>query len=301
MLKKFLVTCAFILLAVATKGQDINYEIPVYFSQYFNDPQVTGAFLTGNESGSLTLGHRRNSNNFGGINTSIFSGTFKSSSDGSKPHHEYGFQAVHDQEGFLISRSRAYATYSYNLKFNSNYYLGGGSSLGFYNFNVKADGSFEGLSKFAFDGAFFIKWYSEKLQLQFNINQFPNSSIQPILQKTVLTRNAGLYGSYKFKIATKTHLTTSFNGNFSKKTTNPFSGFNGKLGTKVLLVDKISTGMSLEFKNGYYFFMGMENINLMKASLDIELSYFVPLPSSNRVNIQLFEIMLKYNFLTKNE
>ena len=58
-------------------GQNEVYELPVYYGMFFNDPQVNTLLYNQNNNIQLNLAHRRNSNNFGGINTSLFSGTFK--------------------------------------------------------------------------------------------------------------------------------------------------------------------------------------------------------------------------------
>ena len=81
------------------------YEQPVYYNQYFNDPQINSNNFKPNESAIFLLGHKRNNNNFGGVNTSIFSGTYNLKKKDSDSKVIIGLQFISDREGFLIRRN----------------------------------------------------------------------------------------------------------------------------------------------------------------------------------------------------
>jgi hypothetical protein len=276
-------------------AQNAVYELPIYYGQYFNDPQVNSLKFDEDQDLKLLLGHRRNNNNFGGINTSIFSAQYKLKDKSANHHHSIGLQFVNDREGFIIRRNRAYLNYGFHLKVSDDFKFATGVSTGFYNFSVEANSVTGGYSNFAFDGGLRLSLYSKETEVGLTFNQITNSSIQPIDQPIILGRHLNLLVKHSFVLGENVNLIPSLVIRMSKKTTSAYSGLGGTLGLQCQLKEKFSFGMSFENKNGFYFFAGLDNIKIKNSSLDINLSYFTPSYKSIKTNVQLFEVFLGYD------
>lgn len=280
-------------------AQNIVNELPFYFGQFYNDPQVVSSNLWEDEIGNAYLGHRRNSNNFGGVNTSIASFQYKINSSKGKSFNEIGFLYSNDNEGFLISRNRFYVSFNRHIKISEGRFLSGGASLGPYNFAIKPDGTFSGVASYAFDGSFLLKYYTKLSTVQFNISQAFNSEIQPILQKRRLIRNYNLF--YKRKVTLPKGVKFEFG---SILRLHPPIGFKDtRVGyaasANVLLEDIVTCGAIWELNSGMHFCMGINKIS--NTNLKLEFSYFIPADASIRGNIQQIELMVKYKILKKNK
>lgn len=281
-------------------SQNETYELPVYYGQFFNDPQVNTLGFNNQSDLKLSLAHRRNSNNFGGINTSLFSSQFKLKTKKEDSHHTVGLQIISDKEGFLIRRNRAAITYGRHLKMNDIFNIAGGFSAGFYNFSITSNDVTGGYSSYAFDGSFSLAMYSDKTKIGLNINQFTNSTIRPVDQDIILMRHLNLFVSHSFKISEEVNFIPNIGSRYSKNNNSVFTGFAGSLGAQFLFKEKFMAGASAEKSNGYYFFGGFEQIPLWSSSINLTLSYFVPNGKNFRSNVQLFEIFISSDINIKN-
>ncbi len=272
------------------------YELPVYFGQFFNDPQINGIGLYDGQEIGLTMGHRRNSNNFGGVNTSLFSGRFKLKSKNDEAFHSLGVNFTNDKEGFLLRRNRFSMSYARHLKISNQFNLAGGFSAGFYNFSVVSNDAIGGLSSYAFDGSFSLSLYNKTTRVGLDVNQFTNSSIQPLDQEIILARHLNLLVSHRFNLIEEDlKFTPTIIGRYSKSGKSVFSGLGLTLGGQFLFKDKFMAGLSQEKSNGMYFFLGIIDINMGSSLLDIDFSYFIPNQGNLRSNVQLFEIFVSYD------
>lgn len=274
-------------------AQESVYERPIYFNQYFNDPQVNAIPLKREDRAVFTLSHRRNSNDFGGVNTSVFSGLFKLGKDDSK-FGVLGLQMLNDREGSLIQRNRVLPSYTQHLRVSSKFNMAGGIGLGFYNFLISGDGTFEGASDFGLDVSFLVKLYGEHSNIQFSVNQATNSKIVPVQQEIVLGRSFNLFMNRIFKVNNFLSIVPSAYGRYSKEQDLPLSGLVFGGGTHLLFDNQVLAGMSYEYEGGYNFFAGLNGMSGKNSNLSFELSYFVPSNNSGRTNVQMFELMLKY-------
>lgn len=281
-------------------GQNESYELPVYYGQFFNDPQVNTLDYNNESDLKISFAHRRNSNNFGGINTSLFSSQFKLKAKKEDSHHTIGVQMISDKEGFLIRRNRAAITYARHLKMNDKFNIAGGFSAGFYNFSIVSNDVTGGYSSYAFDGSFSLAMYSDKTKIGLNINQFTNSTIRPVDQDIILMRHLNLFVSHSFKLGEEVNFIPNLISRYSKNNNSVFTGFVGSLGAQFLFKEKFMAGASAEKSNGYYFFGGFEQIALWNSNINLTLSYFVPNGKNLRSNVQLFEVFISSDINFKN-
>ena len=300
MFKKIGIVLILLVINLVVKAQDVVYELPIYYGQFFNDPQINTLGFESNEGIKLSLAHRRNSNNFGGINTSMFAGQFKLKSKNDKAYHSLGMIIVSDKEGFLIRRNRASINYGRHLKMNEKFNIAGGFSAGFYNFSIVSNEVTGGYSNYAFDGSFSLSLYNETTKIGLNLNQITNSTIRPVDQDIVLARHLNVFASHQFKVGEEVDFIPSLMSRYSKKSTSVFSGFSGSASFQFLFSEKFMAGVSLEKGNGLYFFGGVENIAVWNSLLDVNPSYFVPNGSNQRSNVQLFEVFIAYKINSKN-
>lgn len=275
------------------------YEQPIYFNQFFNDPQINSVPLLDDKKVVFTLAARRNSNDFGGVNTSIFTGLFKLGKSDASKFGVFGLQVLNDKEGALIQRNRLLPSYTQHIRVSKKYNVAGGVGLGFYNFLIKSDLPFEGASDFTLDLSFLVKFYSENTNIQITVNQASNSKVIPVVQEIILGRSFNLFANHQFKLADYLSIIPSAYGRMSKEQELPPSGFAFGVGTH-FLIDNLSTvGVSYEYKSGYNFFAGLKEMKVLNSKLSFELSYFVPGAKSQRTNVQMFELVVKYFLIKK--
>lgn len=279
-------------------GQNQNYELPIYYGQFFNDPQINSLGFQ-QEPINIRLGHRRNGNNFGGIHTTFFSGRFQLAAKKNEGRNELGISFISDKEGFLIRRNRLGASYGRHIKISDKYVFAGGFSAGFYNFSVQSNDITGGLSNYVFDGSFSLALYSDKTKVGFSINQVTNPTFIPLNQTTTLTRHYNIFMSHDFLITEDFRLTPSVLSRYSKATASVFSGFYTGLSLQALFQEHIMGGGSIEFDNGYYFFIGLKEIELLQSRFDLSFSYFVPDTDNERSNVNLYELFLSYKVGSK--
>lgn len=281
-------------------GQSESFELPVYYGQYFNDPQIN-ALGFDKESLLLNIGHRRNGNNFGGINTTLFSGRYQTDTKKNNGHHTFGLQFVSDKEGFLIRRNRAGITYGRHLKISEKYTIAGGFTGGFYNFSIVSNDVTGGISSYAFDGSFSLSFYSEQTRVGLNFNQMTGSRLQPLDEIIVLTPHLNVFVEHDFQVSEDFKLTPSVLGRFSKSTASVFSGFYTALGLRALLQQHIMGGVSMELNNGYYFFLGANDIFFLNSRFDFNFSYFLPNLKNERSNVNMYELFIRYKLGSKKK
>lgn len=290
------VICLLFLLGVSriSLGQNTQYKLPVYFGQFYNDPFLNPSNFNEDQKGFATIGHRRNSNNFGGVNTSFAAAQFKLGE--AETFNEIGFQFFSDNEGPLLSTTRGYLNYARHLKLNDAYQIAGGLSFGFYNFAIKSDGTNDQASKATFDGSMLLKMYNDVTSYQLIINQLYNTSIQPFVEKTVLVRNINLFWHRKFQISEDFISKNNVILRWSRETILPQSGLNFALNSKVVYKKLALVGVTYQYKTGNYFSLGIEEIPGVSSKFGFELAYLVPSKSSITTSLNQFEVVLNYKF-----
>ncbi len=274
-------------------GQNESFELPVYYGQFFNDPQIN-AIGFDNETLILNLGHRRNGNNFGGINTTLFSGRYQTDAKKNNGHHTFGLQFISDKEGFLIRRNRAGITYGRHLKVSEKYHVAGGFTGGFYNFAIVSNDVTGGISSYAFDGAFSLSFYSDKTRVGLSLNQMTSPTLQPLAQTITLAPHLNAFLEHDFSVSEDFKITPSALGRFSESTASVFSGFYTAFGLRALFQQHIMGGVSMELDNGYYFFLGGVDVPFLSSRFDFNLSYFMPGLKNERSNVNKYELFIRY-------
>lgn len=298
---KQILTFSFFSTIFQVVAQTSVYEQPIYFSQFFNDLQVNSNNFKSNEIAIFSLGHKRNSNNFGGVNTSFFSALYNLDKTKENRKSVIGLQFINDKEGFLIRRNRFTPSYTHHIKVSPSLNLAGGIGVGFYNFVIKADEAFEGATAYALDASFLLKLYSPKLNIQFSVNQATNSKVVPVQQEIILGRNFNLFTSYRFQLDDQFEIVPSILNRYSRDQNTPYSGYLFAIGSHFIFNKIVSTGLSFEYENGFNFFAGLNDFKVGNSVINFELSYFVPSSKSLRTNVQMFELTLKYRLNRKKD
>ena len=280
-------------------SQNSLSEVPIYFGQYFNDLRINPAYLSSFNKVDLIVGHRRNTNNFGGISSSFATASFqiKAPKNG---FHVLGGEFTNEKEGFILRRNRLYGVYARHLQLNQQYSLSLGVALGFYNFGILQSNALNGVSNYAFDGSAGLHFYSNKTRLGLSINQFSNSTVRPIDQMIHLSRHYNLTASHTLKISEALEITPSIFLRYinSNNAIGMNSWSNGET-INLLIKNLIQFGGSYEYDQGIYFLLGIHNIKINKkesngSRVDVDLSYFIPKSQNTRANIRTYEIIMRY-------
>jgi len=291
-------TLLLLLLAVSIGARAQTYELPAFYGQYFNDPQINAIQINQDRDAYFLLGHRRNSGSFAGVNTSLFYGQVKFGGGKSSSFHTAGLQFISVNEGASINRDRIALSYSHHLQITSDYMLAGSFTAGFYNFSIKANEVTGGFSSYAFDGSFGLKLYSNKTAVSLVLNQVTNSSIVPVSTEVILARNLNLYAHHQFTLS-EAVLQPSIYTRYSQSTDNIYSGFAFTGGVQALLKEKVMLGAAIETGVGVHTYFGIENIQLGATNFGVNFSYFLPNKNNISMNVQRFELMLSCSILSK--
>lgn len=281
----------------ALKAQ--TYELPPFYGQYFNDPQVNGIQMNNNRDGYFLIGHQRNGGQFGGVNTSLFAGQLKFGAEGKSGFHAAGLQFIGDKEGFLIRRNRIAGTYARHQRITSEFNFAAGVNLGVFNYAIKGNDVTGGYSSYAFDGSFFLKAYSERTEFGLGVNQAANTEITPVNSAIILVRNLNIYARQRFDLSDDFQVLPSIYSRYSRKHINVLSGLSFSGGLQLLVRNTLMVGLTGDSKNGYYVHAGVEQLKLGKSELGINLSYFLPTLGSQRSNVRRFEVFLTYGINSK--
>ncbi len=282
---------------MSSHAQNTIYKLPTYFGQFYNDPFLNSENLFDEKKGFANIGHRRNSNNFGNVNTSFAALQYKLGQEQNGAFNEVGLHFYNDNEGPLLNTTRAYLNYTRNIPLNENFNFAGGVSFGLYNYAIKSDGTNEGNSEITFDGSAVVKLYSRKTAYSFIINQAYNSSIQPFLEKRVLIRNINLFWNREFVINENFKSLNNVIIRWSKDDpTNPLTGFQLALNSQLLIANIVIVGATIIPKTGNYYSLGMNEIPGLGSKLGFEISYLTPSERGVTTNFNQFEITLNYTF-----
>lgn len=273
------------------------YELPTYYGQYFNDPQVAPIRIKNEQKALFLLAHQHNGGDFSGISNSIFIGQFNIGNRETSLFHTIGLAVIVDKEGFLLNRNRFAATYASHIKLNSNYYLAAGVNAGVYNFVVKANDVIGAHSDYALDGILSLKLYSKVTDISLSLSQPTNASIQPLQNETILPRNINLLATHLFTINETISLKPSFYSRYSKKSANTSSGFVLAGGGNVLIKENFMLGYTTTNKRGSNIHLGLENIVMSNSMFDVYLGYFLPHSKNISNSIRRAELFLRYKFL----
>jgi len=295
-MKKLLILLG-VIVSITSYGQLTSIELPQYFGLFFDDPHLNPAIQGSNASAELYAGHRRNSNNFGGIHSSFAAAYFDISNE-KNGGHIVGIELNNDKEGIILKRNRFYGLYGRHLNINEDYKLGLSASIGAYNFNIVPNYVTQGISKYSFDGNVGVYLYSDKLSAGFSINQFNASRVIPVDQIISLARHYTIHSKYRFSLMEDLVFTPL--GFIRLVESKKVLGKNlsySSIGFSATVKEIIHFGSTFELNNGIYAFLGINNIPIQKNNdkkLNVDFGYFIPNTKNSRTNIGRFEITLKY-------
>lgn len=270
------------------------YELPIYYGQYFNDPQINPIQLREAIDYQFSLGHRRNGQQFAGVNTSLFSGQMKLGQEGKSGFHEVGLHLISDREGFVIRRNRLGAKYARHQRISSNYMLAAGMYLGTMNYAIKSNDVTGGFSSYALDGIISLKLYNEKTAIGFSINQVTNARITPVNSEIILPRHLNAFIQHRFVANDHFTFIPSLYSRYIGQQTRLHNEFSLAGGLRMLIRNKFMAGFNSETKQGSYVLLGIENIAFTKSVMSLNLAYFIPNRNAIAGNVQRFEVFLRY-------
>ena len=278
-----------------------SYELPVFYGQYFSDPQVNPILLDDEQTASAIAMHRRSGQEFAGINTSLFAVQAWLGKPSQTNFHTIGLQVVSDKEGFAIRRNRIAASYARHLKISSDYHLAAGINAGMFNYAIVANEVTGGFSSYALDAAFSLKLYSKQNLLALSLNQATNASVTPVSTEVVLPRNLNLLAQHRIALTNDVTLTPSVYARYSTKRDNVYTGFTAACGLQALFLNKVMAGFHLESRNGSFAHLGIENIEFGTSQLGIIFTYYIPNSSVFGLNVNRFEAAIRYGLNGKNK
>jgi len=302
---RFIFLFVFQATALGIFSQPVTGEVPIHFGQTFNNPQINPARGGSKAMLELFAGTRRSNEKFAGIATSAFS-VFVRVNSSDKGFNVLGMDFNNDQEGPFISRNRGYISYARHQKIGDNCFFAGGISFGLYSFGVKANPAYNaGASGNTIDGNGGIFLYTPKTRLGLAINQFSNPKVQPIQDIIQLNRHYTLVVEKKIRFNESFLMMPSLFVRYIEKNQNKYMpDLASGVAVNFLLSRMVSFGASYEDKEGFYSFLGLQNVCVAcegrkkgdVSGLSVDFSYFMPNRSNYRTNTQTFEMVLRYYY-----
>lgn len=271
-------------------------ETPIHFGQFYNNPLLNLSRGGLDSKFELNMDNQRNVGGFSGVSTSYLSFFYypnyrERSSPKLNSKNIYGIYFYNDREGDFLFRRRAQFSFARHQKINEKWSLSLALSAGIYIFGIKPTNTTGAYSSNSFEGNSSLLFYSDKFQFGLSMNQFTNSTIQPVSQIMRLKRHYYLFSQYKWETEKVVFLPSFFLRYmniddpliFTKKTTGGVS-IRG-------MFNILMAGVCID-NYGLYFTTGLNDWNINKLKLNIDFSYFVPTVKFN-ANVNRMELNLK--------
>ena len=282
-------------------GQEV-VETPQHFGQFYNNPLLNIARNGLDSKIELNFDNQRNVGRFRGPATSYFSlfisqKTKKRTKRKSK--NVYGLYFYDDRQGSILFKRRAFFSFARHQQLTKKWNLSLAVSGGFYTSGIKPTNSTGAYSDNSFEGNSSLLFYSDKFQLGLSMNQFTNSSVQPVTEITRLKRHYYLFSQYKWKTEEVDLIPSVFVRYMNYK--NPLSYTKYTIaGASIKAVYKIVMGGIIVDSYGVYLTTGLNNWEFFNYSLNMDFSYFMPTTATN-INVNRMELNLKMKFNGRKE
>lgn len=214
------------------------------------------------------MGNKTQTGLFSGLSHFYFDGDVGLQRKSANGFHFFGVQLINSREGSFITRNRVYGRYAWYQQLNKHSTLSAGISLGTINYAFQnSQGGVSG-SDFAPDGNIGIAYSINKLHIGGSLQQFLNSSLQPIDERVQLKQFYNLHGKYQFTLTDvvrlNLHALFQTGGNFK----NTYS-----VSPILELQEKYELGINYRHNRGIVFLLGLKNIEIIQAFLSIYVSY----------------------------
>ncbi|MFN6945512.1 MAG: PorP/SprF family type IX secretion system membrane protein [Cytophagaceae bacterium] len=214
--------------------------------------------------------------------------------EGGEHKHNFGLTLFGDKEGEFFRRSRAYLNYSFHLEVGENLFIAAGTSLGLVNYTYRSSTAGMGGSDLAFIGNVGLWVYNDRVRAGVSVNDFPNNSVRPIDEETVLFRHYVFTGDYRLDIDHNLSLRPVLSATFSDVQYTSVSP-----GLVCVLQERLSGGLLYRSRNGFVFLAGLEEIEVLSGMLDLTFSYMVPIQRYTNISVNTFELAVSYYLAPK--
>lgn len=275
---------------ISANGQSQYSYYPEQFGQYMRHSRFTNPASIGSHSKlEVALGGQNHLGNFSSIST-YFAGLSYSLRDetrNERPFSVIGLNIDTDQEGKYISRNRFYIVYAFHFRIFSNYFLSGGVDFGTLNLSVKGTPSVGGKSEFVPDANSGIWLYNHDFYMGISVNQIFNGHLQPYQEISRLRRHYNITFMRQFKINSLMTIKPSLLFRFPS-----YLNYNADYSMECLFAGFVG-GISLRYKLGGAFWLGMKDISFFSGKMEAVICYNTPLKSS-LLNVSSLEIICSY-------
>ncbi len=276
-------------------SQNDVIEAPVYIGLFYHDPIIGIPNKPSNNY--LKLATRRNVGIFKNISTTWLD--FEINSNLKKGgNNTFGVILYDDKEGDFIKRNRFYLKYIRHQKINQKLTLASQVTFGGYIFSIKSNNITGSIGEPAIDGNVGLGMYTKLSTIGISVNQFPNSTVQPVNQTILLKRHFNVYASQRFNLLDSLYIISRGNIYLIKNSENEFKNFvsiSASINYKIL-----GAGITYNHITGNYFSLSINKLKTKgTASINVELAYFAPNNKSFAKNTNTIELALGYNFANK--
>ena len=207
-----------------------------------------------------------------------------------KINHTFGLLFYSDREGSYISNTRIYGSYTIHLPITYRYTLSTGISLGASTINFDNTQSSASSSAIGLDGTIGLWLKSDNSFVGIAVNQLPQQTIIPLVEKYRLKRHLTVNICRKFYFSPTSYFAPIVQTRF-------FTNLQQDLDIllQMVLDNKVTFGSNLRYKKGIMAFAGLEDINMGDHHFRLVASYTFPLGRTTfNANQEMVEITLNY-------
>ena len=273
-----------------------NERYPIVFSQFYNfSALINPALLQANHYVNVTGSNQFHRTPFNQIGTAIFD------TDIRIPHNQsksiLGITFINDREGQLLRYSRAALRYGIHIPLTENWYMSGGTAIGFVNLSIDQTISSGSISSFAPDLSLGLAVYSEKTWLGFSSSQISNASLQSDITQVRLPRYYSIFLKQELSLSPFFKIIPSTVLRLRDSYYNPVLwdiNISGRLHEHFLVGSGYSTALGINFNVGLYEYYFLSN------PLSLTFSYNTGMASLVAAKMESFELTLRYSFVKRS-
>ncbi len=233
----------------------------------------------------ISVENRRNTGFWRNNQTSLGYGAFRITPKGSSYFHSIGGSLYYEKEGNYLRRYRGYLQYAYHVTLNKNWHASAGISFGMMTYQV-GNNDYDGGTANALDGSVGFLIQGKSAYLGLTVAQIPEKHVQPIYEKTVLSRYYQLMVGKDLSLTDELLLKSNINTRlFSSQAPDVF------LQTGLAWKNTLGLYGTYRWNRQVSLLLGLEQIEWEGLHLKAFFSYDVALYNDQRY--QAFEITLQ--------
>ena len=264
---------------------------PVVYDQFFKNYFLVNPSINNSDNKfDVALGNRTLTGLFEGVNRFYVDANYLFSSKAENRFHSVGLLAMNNKDGEYISRSRAYARYSYYTSISEYASLSAGIALGFINYSFKASPASGGGNSFSPDANIGLWYLRDNFKVGISYQQITRPILKPVTQLFQLDPYFNFNIIYKLalqeNIELESHLYYRYLPNFP---------FYFEFSPLLSFYNKLETGLNYRQNRGFAILLGLKSLAIGNNHFRFLASYLLSTRKLTTMNDGILEFSFGYS------